>query len=334
MESLLFAPVSGALLYDLARVLAPKVGYLGELHHLAYDEHAWRLAAQIDERGVAAGELLPEPKSDIVTLREALERLRLSPHQLGTSFRATFPARTWNRRLDKSSRERLRVLLTTDTVAIAELARSARAEHDKMQVYLRELNGSPPPLLGVVDMGTDSPLWGAVSAVLRTIDQPAPTVFSFGLAQPIRKTSRRLLPIARKPKTRLDYLSTPGLLPFLESVCAATQPMPIDLSTGTDMGTPPSVARLALNDGCGRVIHETICLVAKDLEYEPAIMDSNDVRWSLVEAFELFRDSPSRAEARAWWGNTSECDGGTLMTSNLAVGALITSLSRRLWSLS
>lgn len=304
LSTLVFAPGPGELLSRISKLLAPNLGYSGDLTWLRYPEHRLLLASQSESRAVPLEYLLPQPHPATTNVRNAVARLGLTPEQLGTTFRASIPARAWEQPLDGSALKRLRLLVAEDPLVSAEVQRESERQRAVLLRHLRDTHFARGGQIGVVDTGLDGSFCESVSRVLQGAGECAPTILAFGLPPTVSTQSGHWLSRTSQQKCASEYLTTQGMLAFIDLVARATQKPVSQYAEGGTGTCPPTLFRDARPGQPDRaqVAHDAIYEVARllDADLDGPTKPTDDLRLAVAENFELFRDAPSGAEMKAW----------------------------------
>jgi hypothetical protein len=306
IDELFFVARDGQILCDVARELAPKVGYQGRLTYIYGSRQAWALASITDRTDVAIDSLIPSQGDVPATLEMVLRRLDLSPEEIAEPLKTVgLTSESWARNMTPDETDRLR-LLVRDDPDIRWLVRDrAKQSRDVVLSYLEQVGAVTDKPIGFVDLGTGATLFNALSAILATVGQPAPTGFYFGLRSHLPNAGfGRPLTYVRDEDERVGFLRTPGLLTLVELACTADHGSVVGYSddagvlepTFSKQGNEPVV------DWGLPIVRETIRRVANELLLSPDLvgLDSIDLRPAVLDVFDLFWNSPTRAEAVAW----------------------------------
>lgn len=320
IAKLFFVSRDGKLLRDVAEILAPKVGYQGELNYLYGSRQAWCLASYSEANPTALDALVPIGTDTNASLRDVLARVDLSPELLGERFGADFPAPMWDQPLDPASSKRLRTLLEEDLDLNAELTLRAKSHRELVLDYLEEAGVITNESIGLVDLGTGASLFNALGAICGSVGQDPPTGFYFGLRSKLpRSPYGRPLTYVRNEERRLGYLSTPGLLTFAEMVCTAGHGSVLGYAETASGQVAPVLSdddNSSIVEWGLPIVHETICRVAEELGFVEDLsqMGTIDLRPAIVDVFNLFWTTPSHAEAACWGAYPFEDGWGTKAT--------------------
>lgn len=306
IKKLLFVARDGRVLCDIAELLAPSVGYEGEMIYVYGSRQAWCLASYSEINPAALDALIPIDTDAPATPRQILNRLDMAPEEAGRRYSAEFPAATWNRALSPVDARRLRQLFVDDLDLRGELERNAKNARVLVLDYLEQIGAVTDEPLGLVDLGTGASLFNALSGILATIGQEAPSGFYFGLRSALSDSPfGRPMTYVRDEGRGLGYLSTPGLLTFVELACTAGHGSVIGYRRCDD-GVVEPVFASDDNEPAVRwglpLVHQTIRRVAEELRLEDVLIGSSsvDLRPAIVDVFEMFWNSPTRREAASW----------------------------------
>ena len=199
----------------------------------------------------------------------------------------------------------LRALLVEDPEVSLLLLEKAKRSRDLLLGYFDDLGAITDEPIGFVDLGTGATLFNALSTMLSSIGQAPPLGFYFGL----RSTAIDLgygkpLTYMRDEAESRGFLSTPGLLTLVELACTADHGSVVGyagvdgiVSPLFDEGGNDPVVDWGLP-----IVQQTVCRVAREVAAVSDIIgtDGIDLRPAILEAFELFWNSPTKNEAAAW----------------------------------
>jgi len=306
IKKLFFVARDGKVLSEVARTLAPKVGYTGDLEYIYGSRQAWCLASYSPETPLALDALVPAGSDIDATLREVLSRMHLAPEDLVGQFAQVFPAPTWDRCLDHESSAKLRALLSEDPDLSAVLNDRSKTARDLVLGYLSQVGAITDEAIGFVDLGTGASLYNALSAIVGTVGQAPPTGFYFGLRAKLPAAPfGRPLTYVRNEERGLGYLRTPGLLTFVELACTADHGSVVgyrDDGTGTIIPVFSNDDNRAVVEWGLPLVHETVGRVANELILDDSLIgsDSIDLRPAILDVFEVFWKNPTPEEAAAW----------------------------------
>lgn len=306
ITKLFFVARDGQVLCDVARTLAPKVGYTGDLEYIYGSRQAWCLASHSPENPSALDALVPTGTDVDATLRETLARLDLAPEALDGTFTARFSASTWDRTLAPGDAEALRTLLGSDSPLRDQLNNAAKAARELVLGYLDQVGAITDQPIGFVDLGTGASLYNALSAIVGSVGQAPPTGFYFGLRSHLPETSfGRPMTYVRNAERGIGYLQTPGLLTFVELACTANHGSVLgyrDDGAGRIEPTFSDDDNSAVVDWGLPLVHATVLRVAEELVLDDDLIgsDSIDLRPAILDVFDLFWKSPTSQEATTW----------------------------------
>ncbi len=305
IEKVFFIARDGQIMLDIAEELAPKVGYTGELSYLLGSRTAWLLPSltSIDDDKISA--VVP-PTGDVdgVTLELVAHRFGVEPEQLEPHLsKAGLVPSMWREPLSDEHRLRLCQLLGHDDVS-ATILDLASEQRSLMLRYLEREGVITNAPIAVVDQGTGSTLFNALSSVLETVGQRPPLAFYFG-QRPDAADLGFGSPEAyiRNERSGTGFLKTPGLLTLVEMACNAdhgsvTGYSEVNGEVVADLVEPKNVA--VINWGF-EMLRSTIRATVLQLATSPLQLPSDiDLRPSTIDVFELFWTRPTRAEATAW----------------------------------
>ena len=306
LAELFFVARDGQLLCDVARELAPKVGYTGSLTYIYGSRQAWSLASITDTNDRALESLVPSSGDVPVTLHTVLRRLELSPAEIGESLAlAGFPRSTWTRLLNPREIDRVRSLVREDPDVGTLLRDRAKRSRDMVLSYLAQVGAVTDQPIGFVDLGTGATLFNALSSILSSVGQAPPTGFYFGLRSRLPDSEfGRPLTYVRDEDERLGFLSTPGLLTLVELACTADHGSVVGYSDA-DGAIEPIFSALGnepVVDWGLPIVRQTVARVATEFSAAPDLVgiDSIDLRPAILDVFSLFWTKPTKAEAAVW----------------------------------
>lgn len=341
-EKVYFIARDGQVMLDVARELAPKIGFTGELHYLYGSRSAWLLPSLTDLDDDKLCSAVPlDGDVDDATIHVIMHRFGLEPEALGEHLeRVGFPASTWHTPLTRQQCTELRDALRNDdaiSAAIFELADNARA---LMLRYLEQNGVITQAPIAIVDQGTGSTLFNALSSVLQTVGQRPPQAFYFGLRTDAGDQGfGHPETFIRNEIDRSGYLETPGLLTLVEMACTAdhgsvTGYVEVD---GVVEPTLSAERNDLVVDWGFDTMRAAIAATARELCSTPFELAPHvDLRPAALAVFGLFWISPTRAEAQAWGTYPFE-DGWAGDTVNLpiaerqGVAATVRSQPHRHW---
>jgi hypothetical protein len=305
VEKVFFIARDGQIMLDVAQELAPKIGYTGELSYLLGSRSAWLLPSlnSIDDAKISSA-VPPDGDVDDVTLELIAHRFGVEPEQLEPQLsNAGLVPSMWHRPLSADDRHTLRNLLRRDDVSskILDLGAEQRA---LMLRYLEQEGVITNAPIAIVDQGTGSTLFNALSSVLETVGQRPPLAFYFGL-RPDAADLGFGIPetYVRNEQSGSGFVKTPGLLTLVEMACTAdhgsvTGYSDVDGHVVADLADPHNHAVV---DWGFEMLRSTIRMTVRELASSPLPLPSNiDLRPATIDVFELFWTNPTRAEATAW----------------------------------
>ena len=320
LRELFFVARDGQLLCDVARELAPKVGYKGKLSYIYGSRQAWALAGITDEHQDCFLPLIPDDESDVsVSLECALDRLQVTPEEMAAPLlNAGFERDRWNQTLQPGDAPRLRDVLTYDPEAANLVARRAKESRELVLGYLEQVGAITSDPIGFVDLGTGATLFNSLSAILATVGQQPPLGFYFGLRSSLPNAGfGEPLTYVRNVDDQTGFIRTPGLLTMVELACTADHGSVLGYSELYGQIAPV----LAESDNAEVVewglpiVRETVMRVAKELLLDADLVGTEaiDLRPAILDVFTLFWTSPTKSEAEVWgaypfedgWGERS-----------------------------
>lgn len=304
-EKVFFVARDGQLMLDVARELAPKIGYTGDLAYLQGSRSAWLLPSltSLDDDKICSAVPLAGDV-DGVTVRVIMHRFGLEPESLEHALsNAGFGADSWDVALSAEVCAQLRTALRSPDLhdAILEIAEERRAV---MLAYLEQEGVVTSAPIAIVDQGTGSTLFNAISTVLQTVGQRPPQGFYFGLREDAADQGFGYPETyIRNELSSSGFLKTPGLLTLVEMACTADH----GSVTGYEHGPEGIQASLtqATNEPIVEwgfdVMRAAVSWVARELCAIPADLPGHvDLRPASLSVFELFWTSPTKTEAVAW----------------------------------
>ena len=306
LAELFFVARDGQVLCDVARILAPRVGYTGKLTYVYGSRQAWSLGGVTNIEPERLASIIPDSGDVSATLREVLARVEIIPEEVSIPLsHGGFHRATWGRPLVGDQPAQLRRLLCEDAELSQVLRDNAKTSRELVLGYLDSVGALTDEPIGFVDLGTGATLFNSLGAILGSVGQKPPLGFYFGLRSKIADVGFGMpLTYVRNEDERLGFLSTPGLLTLVELACTADHGSVL----GYDDVNGVVVPRF---DECGNdpVIHwglpivtETVCRVAEELLLSPDLVgtDGIDLRPAILDVFNLFWKSPTTDEAREW----------------------------------
>jgi len=319
LKKLFFVARDGQVLCDVARELAPKVGYEGELIYTYGSRQAWTLASLTDNHTEAFDAMVANGQDLDVSLRSALRRFMIEPEHLSSTLEDNgFDVATWDAPLGCDGAERLRCILRDDAVAAEHVMRQAKLSRELVLGYLETVGAITSEPIGFVDLGTGATLFNALSVILESVGQAPPRGFYFGLRSHVPDSGfGRPLTYVRNEEERLGYLRTPGLLTLVELACTADHGSVVGYEDrdGTVHPIFASDQNADVVDWGLPVVHETVRNVARELLTDPELvgLSSIDLRPCILDVFSLFWTEPTKVEAEVWgaypfedgWGEES-----------------------------
>lgn len=305
LENIFFIARDGQLMLDVARQLAPQVGYTGELTYLLGSRSAWVLPSltTLDLEDVSSA--IPDDGDvDDLSLRNAIGRFGLQPELIEQELtRAGLDSAMWDTPLTATQRHSLRVALLTEDIrgTVLDLAAERR---QVMLRYLTKAGAVTSRPIGIVDQGTGSTLFNAMSSVLETVGQAPPHAFYFGLRNDAQDVGYGVPDTyVRNEQEGSGFLKTRGLLTLVEMACTADHgsvveyrdvdgDVTIDLTSEHNNGVIEwgfDVLRTAVN-ATVRELCESPFEIPRHVDLRPAS----------ISVFEMFWNKPTRGEAEAW----------------------------------
>lgn len=317
LEKLFFVARDGQLFCDIAEVLAPQVGYTGEICYVYGSRQAWSLGGLRAVTEETLKPMLPDAGDVQATLRDALMRLHLTPEQISVELvHAGFHRNLWDRALSSQDTARLRQFLARDPDVRRALRDEAKLARELALGYFDQVGMITDQPIGFVDLGTGATLFNALSTMLDSVGQEPPLGFYFGLRSNVADIGYgKPMAFMRDEDLGMGYLKTPGLLTLVELACTAPHGSVCGYEDqgGTVMPVLCPDGNQEVVDWGLDLIHETVRRVAHELELSPDLIgtDGIDLRPAILDAFDLFWESPTRAEAVAWGDYPFEDGWGT-----------------------
>lgn len=305
-EKIFFIARDGQIMIDIARQLAPKVGYTGELTYMYGSRGAWLLPSltALDDDKIAAAVAL-SGDVDEVTLRLIIHRFGIEPSALEPHLtRAGMPESMWDTPMSVEQRKTLRETLRTDEELAQTILGLAAHARELMLRYLDQVGAITSAPIAIVDQGTGSTLFNAISSVLQTVDQRPPQAFYFGLRSDAPNQGYGYPETyIRDEVSRAGFLKTPGLLTLVEMACTADH----GSVTGYSDAGDEVVADLAEARNCAvmdwgfEMLRKTVSATVRELCAAPVPLPRHvDLRPASLAVFDAFWNSPTRSEATAW----------------------------------
>lgn len=306
LEKLFFVARDGQLFCDVARVLAPQVGYTGELSYIYGSRQAWALGGLRQVTSDSLRPILPEAGDVQATLRDALMRLQLTPEQVSVSLvQAGFHRNSWDRALSADDTTKFRYFLARDPDVRRAIRDASKLARELALAYFDQVGAITDQPIGFVDLGTGATLYNALSTMLSSVGQEPPLGFYFGLRRNVPDVGYgKPMAYVRDEDLGVGYLKTPGLLTLVELACTAPHGSVCGYEDvdGTVIPVLCPDGNQEVIDWGLELIHETVRRVANELLLSPDLVgvEGIDLRPAILEVFESFWESPTKAEAKAW----------------------------------
>ncbi len=306
LETLFFVARDGQLLCEVAEILAPSVGFTGNMTYLYGSRQAWSLASltSLDEERLLA--LVPDSGDVEATPREILARLEIEPEEISVPLaHAGFHRATWARPLAPGNAATLRQLLQHDPDVVQLITERSKQARELALAYFEQVGAITNKPIGFVDLGTGATLFNSLGAILGSVGQAPPLGFYFGLRSHIPEVGfGKPLTYVRDEGESIGFIKTPGLLTMMELACTA------DHGSVRGYGEVDGVV-VPLFDEHGNepvvewglpIVCQTVIRVAKELLLQPDLVgfEGIDVRPAILDVFNLFWSSPTKEEARVW----------------------------------
>ena len=319
LSALFFVARDGQVLCDVARALAKRVGYTGELTYVYGSRQAWSLGGLTRNHPQALNAVIPDSGDVNASLREVMARLEVSPEEIALPLsHAGFHRATWDRPIAAGQAMSLRHLLT-DHPDVSRLVRdNSKKARDLALGYLDQVGAITDKPIGFVDLGTGATLFNSLGAMLESVGQAPPMGFYFGLRSQIPDMGfGKPLTYVRDEDERLGFLNTPGLLTLVELACTADHGSVLGYEDikGTVIPLFDENGNEPVVDWGLPIIRQTVCRVAEEMLLDPDLVCAQgiDLRPAILDVFEEFWTSPTTDEAQTWgaypfedgWGKQS-----------------------------
>jgi FMN phosphatase YigB (HAD superfamily) len=306
LKKIFFIARDGQVLLDVARELAPKVGYTGELKYLYGSRQAWTLPGMVEINDQVLATVAPSSGDvDHVTVRHIAHRFGVEPEYMRAELiEAGFAESAWDTKLTADDCLRLQSMIRDDS-EMQPLLLSIAGDHRALMVkYLEQEGVITDEPIAIVDQGTGGTLYNALSTVLDTVGQAPPMAFYFGIRSDVADQGFGF-PEAyvRDEHHGTGFLRTPGLLTMVEMACTADHGSVVGYEDlGSRMAAQLSEpSNAAVVDWGFEVVRRTVRQVARELRIEsPTDALAVDLRPSAIAVFESFWQGPTRSEATAW----------------------------------
>ena len=307
VEKVYFVARDGQLLLDVARVLAPKVGYGGEMHYLYGSRQAWMLPSLVEVTPESVESIAPDKGDvDVVTVRTIMHRLGIEPEEARAVLTSNgFDASGWDTPMAATDCQRLRAAVLANGDLHTELVEIAAVRRADMVQYLDRCGVITDKRIALVDLGTGATLHNYLAKVLSTVGQEPPTSYYFGLRREAIDVGFGLpATYVRDEQSGTGLLSTPGWLTLVEMACTADHGSVLGYERSGDGIVEPSLAaesnELVTEWGL-QAVQEVVIAVASHLRFDRNIDPLRvDLRPAAFAAFQEFWERPTAAEARRW----------------------------------
>ena len=342
LKKVFFIARDGQVLLDVARELAPMVGFTGELEYLYGSRQAWMLPSMTEITTDVLDTIVPfSGDVDMVTLRLIAHRFEIEPESIRDELiAADFAENSWDSAMDASGCAGLQELLRSNEHVQRVMLDVASERRRVFLKYLEQVGVLTDEPIGIVDQGTGGTLYNALSSVLETVGQRPPHAFYFGVRSDSRDQGYGF-PEAyvRNEQHGTGFLSTPGLLTMVEMACTADHGSVIgyrETSDGVEAELCEQQNRAVVDWGFA-VVRETVGHVARELRLDHSSESINtDLRSASLGVFDAFWMNPTRAEAAAWGSYPFEDGWGTDSVSlplahRQGVRAVVQSQPHRHW---
>lgn len=319
LSALFFVARDGQVLCDVARALAKRVGYTGELTYVYGSRQAWSLGGLTSNRPDALNAVVPDSGDVNASLREVLARLEISPEEIALPLsHAGFHRATWGRPIGAGQAVELRRLLSEHPDVSRLVRDNSKRARDLALGYLDQVGALTDQPIGFVDLGTGATLFNSLGAMLESIGQAPPMGFYFGLRSKIPDMGfGKPLTYVRDEDERVGFLNTPGLLTLVELACTADHGSVLGYEDvkGTVIPLFDENGNEPVVDWGLPIIRQTVRRVAEEMLLEPDLVSAEgiDLRPAILDVFDQFWNSPTTEEARTWgaypfedgWGKQS-----------------------------
>ena len=319
LSDLFFVARDGQVLCDVARELAPRVGYTGNITYVYGSRQAWSLAGITSDHVERLSAVIPDSGDVTASLRDVLARVELAPEEISLPLaNLGFHRATWGRPLRDGQPAEIRRLLTEDAEVSRTMRDNAKRSRDLVLGYLEQVGAITDKPIGFVDLGTGATLFNSLASILHSVGQAPPLGFYFGLRSEAPDIGfGKPLTYVRDEDEHVGFLSTPGLLTLVELACTADHGSVVRYEDHDGVVVPifDEDGNRPVVDWGLPIVRETVRRVAEELIVDPELVgvDGIDLRPAILDVFNLFWTSPTRAEAAAWgaypfedgWGNQS-----------------------------
>ncbi len=319
LSALFFVARDGQVLCDVARALAKRVGYTGDLTYVYGSRQAWSLGGLTHIRPDALAAVVPDSGDVDASLRQVLARLEITPEEIALPLsHAGFHRATWGRPIAAGQAVELRYLLTEHPDVSRLVRDNSKRARDLALGYLDQVGAITDAPIGFVDLGTGATLFNSLGAMLESIGQAPPMGFYFGLRSKIPDMGfGKPLTYVRDEDERVGFLKTPGLLTLVELACTADHGSVLGYEDvkGTVIPLFDQNGNEPVVDWGLPVIRQTVRRVAEEMLLEPDLVSAQgiDLRPAILDVFGQFWNSPTTEEAKIWgaypfedgWGKQS-----------------------------
>lgn len=319
LAALFFVARDGQVLCDVARALADRVGYKGELTYVYGSRQAWSLGGLTSRHADELNPIVPDSGDVDASLRQVLARIELTPEEISVPLsHAGFHRATWGRPLAAGQAATLRDVLTQDPDVSRLVRDNAKRSRDLVLGYLDQVGALTSEPIGFVDLGTGATLFNSLGAMLESVGQKPPMGFYFGLRSKIPDMGfGKPLTYVRNEDERVGFMNTPGLLTLVELACTADHGSVLGYQDvkGTVIPLFDEFGNEPVVDWGLPIIRQTVRRVAEEMLLQPDLIgtDGIDLRPAILDVFEEFWTSPSTEEAETWgaypfedgWGRQS-----------------------------
>ena len=305
VQRLYFIARDGQILLELARILAPKLDYDGELRYLFGSRQAWNFP------GIDSGSrdefAWVWDSTEHLSARDVLARVSLTPEEVSSQLVAGgIDAPEWSLPLTDVRARALSAVLQQEDVRTLIVTRA----HDRRRMlvrYLQDEGVGDEQRWGVVDLGWHGSMQDAIGRIINEIPATRPVGFYFALrrsgafADGFRGHKEAYFFDERR---RLGYIKlVPTLVAFLEAFCAGDHGTVLHFRE--DHGRITPVLKEEQNTPVLAwglpLMRETVSAFAEHLWLDQATVNFDaDVREAVVSILRMLTQEPAAAEARVW----------------------------------
>jgi predicted HAD superfamily hydrolase len=328
---LYFVSRDGQILLEIARRLAPKIGFRGECRYLYGGRQAWFLPALASDTSRLADWCFED--TDFLSVRSQLTRAGLQPEQFAEEIgRLGLTPNTWSENLNPSARQRLWAWLGSAPV-LQRITSEAVLRRDLIWKYFAQERILASANWGLVDVGWRGRLQYFLERLLAEKNARPPTSFYFALQ------ARESYPSSGQQQcyffdggNPIGYMKDiPWLATPIEIFCAATHG--VVLGYEDRQGSVRPILREERNTSAIswglETAQETIKCFVDHLHLDPDLAGQNaDLRPCTSRILQAFWNDPQKQEAAAWGRFQFERDQAGAYQSTLAKRFSITDVRR------